>query len=199
MSLDKPNQWPLCYDTWDKPWHFLPPVSVVKVIELVLCVIQHSHSQTVWCGYLKIGRQIDLDKIWVKLEGQGHRSRVKVKRLKNVISMVFWLEWPQMKSPSIRWFHHAIWHHGHYDVIMSWDVMDISRAKGLWNVQLRGAWMLRHFHSTYLRPASISTAALKFPRFQQVVASRKIHDKTAFLSSWVGWVMMICVTHELTY
>ncbi len=39
------------------------------------------------------------------------------------------------------------------------------------------------FSCTYFKPASISTAELKFPRFQQVVARRRTHDRTAFLSS----------------
>ena len=48
-------------------------------------VIQPSHGWTVWHTDVKIGRDIDLDKILDNFEGQGHRSKVKVAILKNVI------------------------------------------------------------------------------------------------------------------
>ncbi len=40
---------------------------------------------------MKFGPEINLDDIVKEFEGQGHRSKVKVIRLKNVISRV--LEW----------------------------------------------------------------------------------------------------------
>ena len=48
-------------------------------------VIQRSFGWTVWNTDPKIGRDIDLDDISDEFEGQGHRSKVKITRLKNMI------------------------------------------------------------------------------------------------------------------
>ena len=57
--------------------------------------------------------------ILVKVIGQGHE-------IKSIISRIFWLEWPKMKSKSMvqrhdimAWCHDAIWHHG----VASWCQM----------------------------------------------------------------------------
>lgn len=56
----------------------------------------------------------------------------------------------------------------------------------------------KHYMCTYLRPAIISMAELKFPMFQQVNATRSRQDSTACLSSVVAPLVIACVTHELT-
>ena len=43
-------------------------------------------SATVQLRVIKFGQNINVDDLKVYLEGQGHRSKVKVTRLKNVIS-----------------------------------------------------------------------------------------------------------------
>ena len=71
---------------------FLPPASAVEVIEsepsccvcFCLSVGEHSHSQTVEPTTSIFGMGVDLD--YTGIAGQGHRSKVKVKRSENVIS-----------------------------------------------------------------------------------------------------------------
>ena len=50
----------------------------------------------------------------------------------------------------------------------------------------------------YLSPVKISIAPLKLAMFQQAKATLKIHDNTAFLSSWVGCDTITWVIHEET-
>ena len=52
--------------------------------------------------------------------------------------------------------------------------------------------------NTYLRPAMISIAELKFPVFQQVWATRNRQERIACRSSIVAPLVIACVTHELT-
>ncbi len=74
---------------------FLTPVSAVEVIETVpsvcLSVCEHSHSQTVGHMVTKFSTGTDLDDILDKFYGQGHGSKVKVTRSKNVIFKIIWL------------------------------------------------------------------------------------------------------------
>ena len=51
---------------------------------------------------------------------------------------------------------------------------------------------------TYLSPLTISATALKLPIFQQDCRRRRMHDRIALRSSWLDWLMMMCVTHALT-
>ena len=111
--------------------YLLPPASAVEVIELEpsvrVCV--HSHNWTVSRMDNKFDMQVCQDHILVKFDGQGHRSKVKVMRSKNVISMLLgWdLElctatvaygvksWRHLTSQ-----HDVIWRHSmtSYDVTM---------------------------------------------------------------------------------
>ncbi len=78
-----------------KPW-FIPsrvsgrgykigPVCVSVCVSVCLSVIQLSHGWTVWRTDQKFGVGFDIDNISDVFKGQGHRSKVKVTRLKNVI------------------------------------------------------------------------------------------------------------------
>ncbi len=70
-----------------------PPTLAVECIKSVpfvclsvrLSVSRHSPSQTVCHMDLKFSIGIDFDDISDEFDGQGHRSKVKVMRLKNVI------------------------------------------------------------------------------------------------------------------
>ena len=81
---------------------FFPPASAVEgiksVTSLCVCVFvsvcQRSHGRTVWATDLKFGRNIAYDNISDKFEGQGHRSKVNVAILKNVIFRLFLMVWP---------------------------------------------------------------------------------------------------------
>ena len=55
-------------------------------LDLSVCpsVSIHSHCCTIWRTDPKFGGGVDLDNILGNLEGQGHKSKVKVSRLKNV-------------------------------------------------------------------------------------------------------------------
>ena len=72
----------------------LPPASAVEVIESVpsvcVSVSQHSHDWTVWSTDFKFGAEMHLDHISDEFDGQGHRSKFKVTRLKNVIFSQFY-------------------------------------------------------------------------------------------------------------
>ncbi len=88
----------VCYkqETGHPIYVSFPPASAVdgmeSVLSVCLCVFQRSHGWTV--TDLKFGRNIAFDNISNKLEGQGHRSKVKVAILKNVIFRVFSMVWP---------------------------------------------------------------------------------------------------------
>ncbi len=60
----------------------------VPSICLSVCpsVCEHSHGWTVWHTDTKFGGGVYLDNISNKFDNQGHRSKFKVTRLKNVIS-----------------------------------------------------------------------------------------------------------------
>ena len=74
-----------------------PPASAVEGINSVRCVClsvclsvsQRSQGWTDWATDPKFGVGIDLDNISEEFEGQGHRSKVKVANLKNVIFGLF--------------------------------------------------------------------------------------------------------------
>ncbi len=76
-----------------KMTQFFPPALAVEGIKSVpsvclsvcVSVIQLSHGWTVWRMDLKICVRINIDKILDEFEHQGHRSKVKVTVLKNVI------------------------------------------------------------------------------------------------------------------
>ncbi len=130
---------------------YLPPASAVEVIESVPCfrlsifpsfrlsVCECSHGWTIWRTDPKIGIRVDLDEISAKFDSQGHRSKVKVTRLENVISRVFWSGWPDTKSWCMMLHHDSVtsWRDvmSRHDITMSCDVSpnDVSRAKGLQN------------------------------------------------------------------
>ncbi len=66
-----------------------PPASAVEGIKSVpsvcVCVCQLSRDWTVWHTDPKFGMGVDTDNISDEFKGQGHSSKVKVARLKNVI------------------------------------------------------------------------------------------------------------------
>ncbi len=113
---------PSLYCTPTIPQLLFPPVSVVEgiksVLSLCVCVCicvfvcQHSHGWTVYVTDLKFGRNIAFDNISSKFEGQGHRSKVKVAILKNVIFRLFLMVWPMyiaqshfVMAPDVMWRH----------------------------------------------------------------------------------------------
>ena len=121
----------VCFHTLPKNLYcvgLLPPMSAVDhdVIESVLsmcvrvCVIQHSHGGTGWCGGFKIGRHIDQDKI----DGQGHRTKVKVKK-RDIHGFLIWVT--SNENPST-----CIYQYG--DVRTSCDIM-------VWHHYLVISWM----------------------------------------------------------
>ncbi len=65
------------------------PVCLCVRVSVCLSVSELSRGWTVWPRTTKSGTGIDLDNISAKFDGQGHRSKVKVARLKNVIFRLF--------------------------------------------------------------------------------------------------------------
>ncbi len=59
------------------------PVSVC--VSVCLSVSEHSHGRTVWPSIMKFGVSTDLNNLLAKFDGQGHRSKVKVTMLENMI------------------------------------------------------------------------------------------------------------------
>ncbi len=62
---------------------------IKSVRSVCLSVSERSHGRTIGDRNLKFGQRIDLDNISDEFEGQGHRSKVKVAMLKNVIFRLF--------------------------------------------------------------------------------------------------------------
>ena len=94
-------------------------------VSVCLSVSLRSHGWTVWHADPKFGRGLDLDNISDEFEDQGHRSKVKVARLKNVIFEVSdgWITQNQfVMTPDVMWHHVTTsWRHmtSWYDVMMS--------------------------------------------------------------------------------
>ncbi len=101
---------------------FFPPASVVEGIKSVpsvcpsVCpsVSQRSHGWTFWCTDPKFGGGVDLENISDEFE--GHRSKVKVARLKNRI-FEYQMGWPvqiqfMMSYDVTAWHNDIMWCHG---------------------------------------------------------------------------------------
>ena len=125
----------------------LPPASPVEVIDrsrvsMCLCVhvsvSQRSQRQTVWHTDAKIGIRFNIDHILDEFDGQGHRSKVKVTRLENVILWCLTLifdQFTQCKTLafSVTSYDVMLWHHdvmGRHNMT-SWQ--KDFRAKELYN------------------------------------------------------------------
>ncbi len=89
---------------------------------LSVSVCEHSHGWTDWHTVTKFGTGIDLDDILDNFVGQGHRSKVKVTRSKNVISMIFSIVCKDTKYDVMVWCLDVIWHHvtSRLDTISNW-------------------------------------------------------------------------------
>ena len=96
-----------------------PPASAVEGIKSVpsvcvcvcLSVCERSHGWTIWHADPKFGGGVDLDNISDEFKDQGHRSKVKVARLKNVISEVsdWWITQSQfVMTPDVMTSRHDV-------------------------------------------------------------------------------------------
>ncbi len=65
---------------------FSPPASAVEDIKSVPCICVCVRLSTLsWLNHLMYWFKIYLNNIADELEGQGHRSKVKIAKLKNII------------------------------------------------------------------------------------------------------------------
>ncbi len=79
------------------------PVYPSVCVSILYC----SHGWTVWDTNLKFGVDIAFGNIANKLEGQGHRSKVKVAILKSVLSRIFCLHAFSWSLQKCFWFCHT--------------------------------------------------------------------------------------------
>ena len=116
-----------------------------------LSVSEHSHGWTDGPTILNFGTGIDLNKISTKFDGQGHRSKVKVTRLKNVI---FWvskgeccvyaiLSWHLTSCDVTPRRHDVPWRHG----VTLWRPLRLlGKNTDKEGTSREGASTLRRFH-----------------------------------------------------
>ncbi len=124
-------------------------------VSVCVSVSEHSHSWTDWHTVTKFGTGIDLDGILDKFDGQRQRSKVKVTRSRNLISMIFWLQcqytkcWPMVWHYDVMWRHGTTsWHHSMTSsVFLLWDRFGTQEVQQHFSVFLLlklGMWALRH-------------------------------------------------------
>ena len=102
----KPEDWPRLTPLQQKPSQFLPPTLAEEVMFSVLsvcpsvCVSVSActiATKTIGLTDLKIGIHVYLDNISDKFEGEGHGSKVKVTKVKNV-KLLFSAYYQKMRS-----------------------------------------------------------------------------------------------------
>ncbi len=133
-------------------------VSIVHTncVSVCLSVSELSHGWSVWPRITKFGAGIDVDDISAKFDGQGHRSKVKVARLKNMIFRlsshgVTYVNWTEP-------FCHDTWRHvtSRHDITERRHDVTAWRLDILWwflgkntdkeGMSREGASTLRRFH-----------------------------------------------------
>ncbi len=86
--------------------------AVCVFVCVCVSVCEHSHGWMDWHTITKFGTGIYLDGIWDEFDVQGQRSRVKVTRSKNLMSMIFWLQCQYAKCWPVVWHYDVMWCHG---------------------------------------------------------------------------------------
>ena len=136
---------------------FLPPASAVEVIKTVssVCVCG--------CVCVCLVQRLTLMISWDRFDGQGHRSKVKVTRSKNVISKISWLECQNTKH----WSMMLLWCYATSCYVTIW------RRNGMWRHRMTSQNYSSQMKAIWTREVQLSVLVHKRRRIQNAPREKK--------------------------